>query len=85
MKRILYSLCPMCDGTGTFRSSADGRPCPACKPLRVVESGLTEGQAEKLVREHQTLTDRCRELETDLAVIRATCEALPAKGSQSTL
>lgn len=50
----LYEVCPVCEGTGRMpvpdpRERTDDRQCPACKPLRVVETGLTTGQVERMV------------------------------------
>lgn len=56
-KGMLYELCTACKGTGkvlvkheTLEKVLD---CMLCKPLRVVETGLTLGQVDRLVKESQ--------------------------------
>ena len=56
MSSMLFELCPLCGGSGRLTTTTNldpptERACPSCKPLRVVETGLTAGQAERLVRE----------------------------------
>jgi len=52
MANKLYIACPVCQQSGNLSVTERAytvpvlRSCPACKPLRVVETGLTEGQVE---------------------------------------
>lgn len=55
---MLYELCPLCEGKGVIGGMAF-REC-TCKPLRVVETGLTSAQAEAAVRRAQAYEDALR-------------------------
>jgi DnaJ-class molecular chaperone len=62
---MLYELCPACGGTGTLSGVSPppaSRPCPGCKPLRVVETGATAKQLEASVSRAQRYEDALREL-----------------------
>lgn len=58
IKRMLYEECSMCQGTGMVVFTKPGaciegkQGCIGCKSMRVVETGLTAGQAEMLVKFH---------------------------------
>ena len=61
MSEKLYQECPACCGTGILRNAVSNidpvprdRACPGCKPLRVVETGLTAGQVEGIVKQRQS-------------------------------
>ena len=64
----LYSLCPLCAGTGRFTAVSNRDPVPReraciyCKPLRVIESGLSEAQAERLVRDNEAMRETLNHL-----------------------
>jgi hypothetical protein len=48
----LYQECLICKGTGLVRHLTNiqiGKPCPACKEIRVIETGINVGQMERAV------------------------------------
>jgi hypothetical protein len=66
-KRDLYERCPACDGTRELKYPAHvdrtragcenlyrGAPCPCCRD-GYVATGMTAGQAERLVRDNERL------------------------------
>ena len=68
MNDKLYQICPMCDGQGRLtmtdtHSAAqalltgemNASNCPGCKPLRVVEVGVTEGQLRRMAKRDAAL------------------------------
>lgn len=64
----LYQICVACEGSGVVRSVSIRKnygirlkkemPCPFCKPLRVVEVGVSVKQLDKLVRLHLERADK---------------------------
>lgn len=56
MSDLLYEICSVCEGSGVIRlHTGNESPCH-CKPLCVVESGLTVRQVQAVIDELQ----RCR-------------------------
>lgn len=69
LQRKTYEECPACRGSGEVLHVLIGgvrrerAPCPVCKPIRVIETGLTVGQIEMM----RAKADRVDILEKALA------------------
>jgi transposase-like protein len=61
---MLYEVCSACGGTGTLKgpirvvhegvvTTHESYPCPACESRRVVATGVTAGQLERMVAQNQ--------------------------------
>lgn len=67
---MLYEVCPACNDAGVLRNVRTNtdpvprdRPCPGCKPLRVVPTGATAAQLEAAVERAQNYEDALRRVQ----------------------
>lgn len=63
---MLYQLCPVCGGTGSFwvgsGEDAEKFSCPTCAAVRVTETGLSVAQAEAAVERAQLYERALRDI-----------------------
>ena len=69
--RMLYEVCPVCEGTGVWKLPGGDCECEVCKPLRVMPVGVTAAQLSLMHSENGRLKERVenlpKEIEKNLA------------------